>query len=313
MNDDFEKQYENHIMIGILLFVMFVAGLMICAEAGGLIGILICIAIVIGCWCGIAHLWDKIKKDMTEKRITKNYERGNYYDTFEHTKQSLMQNKNTTDYLKLGYMYENGYGTAKDYDKAMQCYEKANARREIGYMHYFGYGVPKNKDKANEYFAKSGDMGNCKQIISYFERISNNSNDANALYNLGWHYAEGKGISQDYQKALYYYKKAADLGNSNACNNLGCMYNSGKGVARDYSLAVRYFQKGADLGYATACNNVGSCYEYGEGGLLGAKPDKYKALKYYKKACNLGDKKGCENYKRLKAQMGITNDDDMLF
>lgn len=91
------------------------------------------------------------------------------------------------------------------------------------------------------------------------------------------------------------------------------MYNSGKGVARDYSLAVRYYKKGADLGDEVACNNLGSCYEYGEGGLLGAKPDKYKALKYYKKACDLGNKDGCENYKRLKAQMGITNDDDMLF
>lgn len=209
MNDDLFDKYPNHTGIAMLLFVMFFAGLIALSGELGIIGTLICIAIVIGCWCGIAHLWDKIKKDMTEKRIAKNYERGNYYDTFEHTKQSLMQNKNITDYLKLGYMYENGYGTTKDYDKAMKCYEKANAWREIGYMHYFGYGVYKDKDRANEYFAKCDDRKDCKEVISYFERIANNSNDANALYNLGWHYTEGKGISQDYQKALHYYKKSS--------------------------------------------------------------------------------------------------------
>lgn len=109
--------------------------------------------------------------------------------------------------------------------------------------------------------------------LSYFERIADDSNDANALYNLGWHYNEGKGISQDYQKALYYYRQAADLGNKAACNNLG------------------------------------SYYEYGNGGRV----DKYKALKYYKKACDLGDEDGCENYELLKEEMGITNEDDVLF
>lgn len=250
----------------------------------------------------------KIKQEQEKRQ--QDYERGNYYGTFEHIKQSLMQNENDAEsYRKLGYMYENGYGTTQDYSKAMKCYQKANAWREIGYMHYFGYGVYKNKDKANEYFAKCDDREDCKKVISYFERITNNSNDANALYNLGWHYAEGKGITQDYQKALYYYKKAADLGLEGAYNNLGCMYGSGKGVERDYYTARRYFQKGADLGDKMACDNLGSYYENGTGG--GA--DKYKALKYYKKACDLGNKDGCENFRRLKNEMGITNDDDVLF
>lgn len=248
-----------------------------------------------------------------KNKIQQQFDKGNYSSAFQQLQQFLMQENDAESYLNLGYMYENGYGTTKDYGKAMQCYQKANAWREIGYMHYFGYGVPKNKDKANEYFAKCDDRKDCEEVIKCFEAITNYNKNASAYYNLGYYYDEGKGISQDYQKALYYYKKAADLGNSSACNNLGCMYDSGKGVARDYSLAVRYFQKGADLGNATACNNVGSCYENGEGGLLGAKPDKYKALKYYKKACNLGDKKGCENFRRLKNEMGIRNDDDVLF
>lgn len=215
-------------------------------------------------------------------------------------------------------MYKNGYGTTKDYNKAMQCHQKANAWREIGYMHYFGYGVYKNKNRANEYFAKCDDIEDCKDVIEYFEsiqRIARGGNpflgysEESAFYNLGYCYAEGKGIYQDYQKALYYYKKAADLGNKSAYNNLGCMYGSGKGVERDYYTARRYYQKVADLGVEVACNNLGSYYENGIGGDV----DKYKALKYYKKACNLGNQKGCENFRRLKNEMGIRNDDDVLF
>ena len=261
-----------------------------------------------------AYEEELIVKDRELKyEIQQKFNSGNYYSVLEDLKKYLMNSKDTEFYHRLGYMYENGYGTTKDYSKAMECYKKADAWREMGYMHYFGYGVPKDKKKAYRYFEISGDKTDCDKVIECFERIANHSDDATALYNLGYFYAEGKGMYQDYQKALYYYQKAADLGSSNACNNLGVMYNSGKGVERNYSLAVKYYQKSADLGNAVACNNVGRCYEYGDGGLFGAKSDKYKALKYYKKAYNLGDREGCENYKRLKNAMGITNDDDVLF
>ena len=120
---------------------------------------------------------------------------------------------------------------------------------------------------------------------------------------------------QDCEKARYYYQKAADLGSASACNNLGVMYNQGKGGYKSFSMAVSYYKKAADMGDETACNNLGQCYEYGEGGLIGAleKKNKYQALKYYKKACDLGNKDGCANYQRLKNEMGIINDDDVLF
>lgn len=252
---------------------------------------------------------NKIKNEIQQK-----FNSGNHYATLEYLKKSLMKGENTELYRKLGYMYENGYGTTQDYNKAMKCYQKANAWREIGYMHYFGYGVYKDRDRANEYFAKCDDRKNCEEVIKCFEAIAYYNNNASAYYNLGYFYNFGKGVEQDYQKALYYYKKAADLGNSNACNNLGFMYKYGNGTKKDCYTARDYYQKGADLDNAMACNNLGDCYEYGGGGLLlGLKTDKYKAIKYYKKACDLGNKDGCENYKRLKAQMGITNDDDVLF
>lgn len=81
------------------------------------------------------------------------------------------------------------------------------------------------------------------------------------------------------------------------------------GVAKSYSTARSYFQKAADMGNKIACNNVAGYYEDGTGGTK----DKYQALKYYKKAYDLGNKDGCANYQRLKNEMGITNDDAVLF
>lgn len=264
----------------------------------------------------------KQEKEQEPKRLAEQkhekynleYEQGIYYNMFEFLKKSLMQEANSEYYHKLGYMYENGYGTTKDYDKAMQCYKKADAWREIGYMYYFGHGVSKSKDKAKEYFAKCYDEAECEEIISYFERIEN-YNDSNAYFNLGLCYADGDGVMRDYQKARYYYQKAANLGNASACNNLANMYKNGRGGYKSFSTAVSYYKTAADMGNAVACNNLGQCYEYGEGGLIGAleKKDKYQALKYYKKAYDLGNKDGCENYQRLKNEMGITNDDAVLF
>ncbi|WP_430734410.1 tetratricopeptide repeat protein [Helicobacter suis] len=56
-------------------------------------------------------------------------------------------------------------------------------------------------------------------------------------------YLKGIGISQDYQKSLAYFQKAADLGNIGAYNNLGVMYCNGQGIPKDRSKAIEYFKK----------------------------------------------------------------------
>ncbi|MBR0097489.1 MAG: SEL1-like repeat protein, partial [Synergistaceae bacterium] len=43
---------------------------------------------------------------------------------------------------------------------------------------------------------------------------------AEAQYNLGNMYINGRGVQQDYQQALYWYRKAAEQGDAGAQNNL---------------------------------------------------------------------------------------------
>lgn len=56
--------------------------------------------------------------------------------------------------------------------------------------------------------------------------------------NLGRMYGQGKGITQDYVKAVEFYRKACDGQNAIGCYNLGVMYGQGTGVTQDDVKAV---------------------------------------------------------------------------
>ena len=107
---------------------------------------------------------------------------------------------------------------------------------------------------------------------------------AEELFNLGYNYAYGKGVQQDYAKAVEYYTKAANMGHAGAQNNLGVCYKNGEGVKQDYAKAVEWYQKAANQGHARAQNNLGLCYEKGQG----VNQDYAKAVEYYTKAANQG-------------------------
>jgi VWFA-related protein len=86
-----------------------------------------------------------------------------------------------------------------------------------------------------------------------------------AQYNLALMYAGGQGVPQDYAQALAWYRKAADLGDAPAQYNLGLMYEGGQGVPRDYALALSWYRKAADQRHAGAMYNLGAMYSRGQG------------------------------------------------
>ena len=58
---------------------------------------------------------------------------------------------------------------------------------------------------------------------------------------MGTAYAFGKGITQDTEKALYWYRTAAQNGNINAMKELGSIYTKGRlGVKPDQQEAKRW-------------------------------------------------------------------------
>ena len=69
---------------------------------------------------------------------------------------------------------------------------------------------------------------------------------ANAQYNLGICYANGRGVPKNYEEAAKWYRLSAEQGYINAQYNLGVMYDNGQGVEQSYSKAVEWYRKAAE-------------------------------------------------------------------
>ncbi|GAA6873265.1 hypothetical protein HpHNI6_12680 [Helicobacter pylori] len=65
---------------------------------------------------------------------------------------------------------------------------------------------------------------------------------------------------------------------------------------QDFSKARKYFEKACDLNNGRGCKNLGVLYYNGQG----VEKDLTKATYFYSKACKLGYKKACEMIKELR-------------
>jgi TPR repeat protein len=82
---------------------------------------------------------------------------------------------------------------------------------------------------------------------------------------LGSLYYSGRGVAQDYSKAIILFQKACDGRYMTGCALLGRLYESGYGINRDYSEARLLYQKACDAGTMVGCTMLGNLYSNGEG------------------------------------------------
>jgi uncharacterized protein len=76
--------------------------------------------------------------------------------------------------------------------------------------------------------------------------------DADAQYNLGMKYLDGKGVPRDYTEAVNLLQSAAMQGDARAQFELGRMYNNGKGVQSSYIYAHVWWNLAAASGHQEA-------------------------------------------------------------
>ena len=75
---------------------------------------------------------------------------------------------------------------------------------------------------------------------------------AEAQFNLGFMYRNGKGVLQDYEQAFHWYRLAAEQGDAGAQYNLGIMYHNGEGVLADDKRAHMWLNIARYNGYKKA-------------------------------------------------------------
>ena len=108
-------------------------------------------------------------------------------------------------------------------------------------------------------------------------------------------YFWGKGVAQDYERAMAAYKVAAEAGDAFSQCQVGIMYFEGSGVAVDYRQARAWHEKAAAQDCPNAVGQLGVMYHDG----LGVTPSWRRARELYKRAIELGNFTAVENMQNL--------------
>lgn len=106
--------------------------------------------------------------------------------------------------------------------------------------------------------------GDYAKALSELEKAAK-AGDAQAYYNLGIFYREGKAVAADPEKALEMYKLGAQKGSVLAAYNLAQAYRKGEGVAPDFRQAARWYEFAVKRGDFRAGNELGILYVEGKG------------------------------------------------
>ena len=107
---------------------------------------------------------------------------------------------------------------------------------------------------------------------------------AQPQFNLAFMYHSGRGVRQNFTKAIKWYRRAADQNHADAQNNLGAMYHEGLGIPKNYDEDLRYqkalywYFRAAEQKDARGRINIGLIYAFG----LGVPQDYIEAVRWYR-------------------------------
>ena len=186
-----------------------------------------------------------------------------------------------------------------------------------------------------EEYGDTSEFKRAKQTLETAAELGN----ANAMLLTGALYKYGYDYEGDYNKALYWYIKAGNMGipmgyyyagslyceneqyddalpllyeaaDSNipeAMHDIGYSYQNGYGLPQDYKAAMTWYLKAADQGYAPSMTNIGALYDKG----LGVTQDYETAFSWYMKAAQLEDQKAMRNVSQMyKNGEGVEQNDE---
>lgn len=117
---------------------------------------------------------------------------------------------------------------------------------------------------------------NYKKALTWFRKAAKAGSRA-SLFNIGAIYERGLGVTQNYTKAAGYYEILAKKGDSEAQYDLARLYERGNGREQNYTKAARWYQKSAIQGNAWSQISLAHLYKLG----LGVEKDYAQAYFWY--------------------------------
>lgn len=201
---------------------------------------------------------------------------------------------------KIGFMYREGIGVEKDINKALSYFIPsaadgcAFAEYNLGYLYRNGLGLKEDRKKAKEFYTKAAEKG-----------------DPFAQNNFGIEYAKKKGglFGHDFDKAVYWFEKAAAQGNTGSQLALAILYKNRSQWTLDkvkkadfLEKAFHWFTEASNSENARAQFELAKCFELG----LGTDPDPSMAKYWYKRACENGQLQSCRKVLTMTSERSIT-------
>ena len=173
---------------------------------------------------------------------------------------------------RLGRRYEDGDGINKNLIKAVKWYTKASnlkhayAQSNLGRMYEHGYGTNQNLDLAIKLYTKAAEQGHTWS-----------QNNLGCLLSAGQY-----NLPVNYQEAIKWFVKTADLGNANGHMNIAWLYYNGYGVEQDFEIAFEHYNQAREIPQAQY--QLGLMYSHG----LGTNINNSEAYKLLESAYNSG-------------------------
>ena len=175
--------------------------------------------------------------------------------------------------------------------------EQENAKAQ--YTLAWNYSLANNASQAKHWMSKSAENNYTLALLALANLYSQSfefqdfdsavhiyknlidEDNAMALYGLAMCYAQGKGVDLDFDIAMEYMEKSAELGYAPAYSQLGSVYlQGGINIPQNSKKAIELYTKAADSGFPIAQFYLGKIYENG----WGVKKNSKEARKWYEKA-----------------------------
>ncbi|MCO6498607.1 MAG: sel1 repeat family protein [Chitinophagaceae bacterium] len=215
-------------------------------------------------------------------------------------------------FFALGYMYENGMGKAKDIDKALELYKEAadngSAKGEDAYARLAKELKKPNQNVAvtqqpiadeisgeQQYFEglKFLEENKTQKAIELFESSAakgyvESMVELGSLYDLGMN-----GLREDKEKAIKWYRMAAQNGDVSSMRYLGIQFNYDPKLQNKDS-TIYWYQKAAELGDSLSTWDLIKLYTADN------TYDNYvEAAKWYKSLADRGDTLAASQYRQI--------------
>lgn len=191
------------------------------------------------------------------------------------------EQRNAWAELQRALKYFNGHGLPRDEDAARRALDrihrtgKAMSAFCLAFMHEHGMSVEQDDALAARHYDQAATLFAAESVRGVVTSTNN----------LGFMYAEGKGVARDLARAAECFAAAAAADQPAGQLNMGLCHLNGWGVPQDDAKAFDMFARAAENGNAAACGCLAHMIRHG----LGSESDPKMTVAYLQMGADRGD------------------------